>query len=176
MSKRAAVLPRGFVLGLACLCMSYSVLVFAQERMCPDGQRSYFGVCPGEQSRPEPQPRPGPQPRPEPQPRPDLPLPQINVNGSWRDPTWGIMSKITQQGETFHYTAWGPSCIGGTFQSSGSGTIRGNFVESRYQALINFTIRSEGRCSGTMSPDGMRITSTCNDSVCGQFTSSGVRQ
>jgi hypothetical protein len=104
------------------------------------------------------------------------PPPHINVNGIWRDSTWGTVSQITQQGETFRYTAWGPSCIGGTFQSSGSGTIRGNFVESRYQALHQPTIRSEGRCEGTVSSNGMQMTSTCNDSVCGQFPSSGVRQ
>jgi hypothetical protein len=104
------------------------------------------------------------------------PPPHINVNGIWRDPTWGTISQITQQGETFRFTAWGSSCIGGTFQSSGTGTIMGKFVENRYQALIQSTIRSEGSCSGTVSLDGMQMTSTCNDSVCGQFTSSGVRQ
>jgi hypothetical protein len=104
------------------------------------------------------------------------PTTQININGIWRDPTRGTMSQITQQGETFRFTAWGPSCIGGTFQSSGSGTIKGNLVESRYQSLIQPTLRSEGHCSGTVSTDGMQMTSTCNDSVCGQFTSSVVRQ
>lgn len=34
----------------------------AQERLCPDGQRSYFGVCP-ELSRPQPQPQPPVAPR-----------------------------------------------------------------------------------------------------------------
>jgi hypothetical protein len=102
--------------------------------------------------------------------------PAITISGVWRDPTWGILSQITQQRDTFRYTAWGPSCIGGHFQSSGSGTINGNVVESRYEALLQSTMRSEGRCSGTVSPDGKQMTSTCHDSVCGQFTSSAVRQ
>lgn len=108
---------------------------------------------------------------------PDPPSsPSITINGMWRDPTWGILSQITQQRDTFRYTAWGPSCIGGQFQSSGSGTINGHVVESRYEALLQSTIRSAGRCSGTVSPDGRQMTSTCLDSVCGQFTSTAVRQ
>jgi hypothetical protein len=102
--------------------------------------------------------------------------PAITIHGMWRDPAWGILSQITQQRDTFRYTAWGPSCIGGNFQSSGSGTINGKVVESRYEARLQSTMRSEGRCSGTVSPDGMQMTSTCYDSVCGQFTSSAVRQ
>jgi hypothetical protein len=103
------------------------------------------------------------------------PPPPINITGIWRD-TSGNMSQITQQGETFRFTTRGPSCIGGTYQSSGSGTIRGTLVESSYKSLIQSTLPSEGQCSGTVSPDGMQMTSTCYDSVCGQFTLSGVRQ
>jgi hypothetical protein len=100
----------------------------------------------------------------------------ITINGIWRDPTWGIMSQITQQRDTFHFTAWGPSCLGGMFQSSGSGTIKGNVVESRYEARLQSARRSEGRCSGTVSADGTQMTSTCYDSICGEFASSAVRQ
>jgi tripartite-type tricarboxylate transporter receptor subunit TctC len=42
--------------------------VQAQDRLCPDGKRSYFGVCPedGNQSRPLPSPTPAPRPVPPP--------------------------------------------------------------------------------------------------------------
>ncbi len=93
----------------------------------------------------------------------------INISSAWRD-NWGTQSQVSQQGETFQFTAWGIGCKG-AFQSSGSGTIRGNRVESTYQST-----HSHGRCSGTVSPDGRQLTSTCIDSECGQFQSSAVRQ
>ena len=99
------------------------------------------------------------------------PAPEVNISGVWRDNTLGTTSQVTQQGSTFKFTAWGTACIGGNFQSSGEGTIRGNSVESHYQS--NF---SQGTCSGTVSSDGGRMTSICKDTVCGQFQSSAVRQ
>ena len=54
----------------------------------------------------------------------------------------------------------------------GTGTIRGNRVESTYRS----TTPSEGRCSGTVSADGTQIRSTCVDSVCGSFPAATVRQ
>jgi len=98
-----------------------------------------------------------------------IPTAEIDIGGVWRD-AWGFTSQITQQGSAFKYTAWGAACRG-NFQSSGSGTIRGNVVESDYQS--NY---SQGHCSGTVSSDGRRMTSTCTDSACGQFQSSAVRQ
>jgi len=98
----------------------------------------------------------------------------INISSVWLD-NWGTQSQVTQQGETFQFTAWGVGCKGGAFQSSGSGTIRGNRVESTYQSTHQST-HSHGSCSGTVSPDGRQLTQTCKDSVCGQFQSSAVRQ
>lgn len=47
------------------LCLGMQAPVGGQERVCPDGQRPYFGVCPDDQrSRPQPQPQPQPQPPP----------------------------------------------------------------------------------------------------------------
>jgi len=97
------------------------------------------------------------------------PASEINISGVWRD-AWGFTSQITQQGNSFKYTAWGAACKG-NFQSSGVGAIRGNIVESDYQS--NY---SQGRCSGTVSSDGRRMTSICVDTACGQFQSSAVRQ
>ena len=49
---------------LGVLFLVISANVFAQERLCPDGKRSYFGACPdgGNDSRrlPIPEPRPVP--------------------------------------------------------------------------------------------------------------------
>jgi hypothetical protein len=105
-----------------------------------------------------------------PKDKPPPPPPhQINITGIWRD-TLGNMSQITQHGSAFQFTGWGIACHG-NFQSSGSGTIRENSVESTYRSTY-----SEGICSGTVSPDGRQITSRCNDSACGSFMSFGERQ
>src|SRR5262249_6560321 len=125
----------------------------------------------------QPSPKPTPpveKKSPDPSPsRSDVstPSPEINISGVWRDTTWGNTSQITQQGSKFNFTASGRACVGGYFQSSGSGTIRGDSVESDYQS--NF---SQGHCSGTVSSDGRRMTSICKDTVCGQFQSSSVKQ
>ena len=108
------------------------------------------------------------------QPRPPIPEPPReslpNIGGMWRDPMFDTMSQITQRGDTFTFTASGVACRG-SFQSSGSGTIRGTSVNSTYRSSY-----SQGSCSGTVSPDGMQMTSTCDDSACGRFTTSMVRQ
>jgi TIR domain len=111
-----------------------------------------------------------PRPAPEPQ-RAATQQASINIAGSWRDPTWGHVSQITQDGDAFEYTVWGTACLG-KFRSSGTGSIRGMRLESTYRS----TMPSQGRCSGTVSPDGTRITSTCVDSACGEFLASAVRQ
>jgi hypothetical protein len=103
-------------------------------------------------------------------PRPSpAPPAEIDISGVWRD-EWESTSQITQQGSAFKYTVWGTGCLGYT-QSSGSGTIRGNVVESDYRSGY-----SQGHCSGTVSADGRRMTSVCKDSACGQFQSSAVKQ
>jgi hypothetical protein len=111
-----------------------------------------------------------PRPAPEP-PRRSVASAAINIAGSWRDPTWGHVSQITQDGEAFEYTVWGTACLG-KFRSSGVGSIRGTRLESTYRS----TMPSQGRCTGTVSPDGTRIVSTCVDSACGEFVASAVRQ
>ena len=88
-------------------------------------------------------PRVGAGSRPRPTPAP------ADISGRWRDTTWGHVSRIMQDGDAFHYSVRGAACRG-TFQSSGSGTIRGNRVESIYRS----TMPSQGRCSGAVSPDG----------------------
>jgi len=95
----------------------------------------------------------------------------IDISGQWRDTTWGHVSQITQDGDSFHFTVRGLACRG-NFRSAGTGTIRGNRVESTYKS----TTPSEGRCPGIVSPDGTTIRSSCVDSVCGSFAASAVRQ
>ena len=102
--------------------------------------------------------------------RPARPAP-LDISGQWRDTTWGHVSQITQAGESFHFTVQGAACRG-NFRSSGTGTIRGNRIESTYRS----TMPSEGRCSGTVSADGTQMRSTCVDSMCGSFAASAVRQ
>jgi hypothetical protein len=95
----------------------------------------------------------------------------IDISGQWRDTTWGHVSQITQDGDSFHFTVRGVACRG-NFRSAGTGMIRGNRLESTYKS----TTPSEGRCTGIVSPDGTTIRSTCVDSVCGSFAASAVRQ
>lgn len=113
---------------------------------------------------------------PAPRPRTDTPprasaAPPIQIRGSWRDTTWGHLSEFVQNGDTFQYTSSGIACRG-SFRASGAGSIQGTRVEVEYRT----TMPSEGRCTGTISPDGTRMTTTCVDSVCGQFVSYAVRQ
>ncbi len=96
---------------------------------------------------------------------------QLNVGGRWRD-NWGVVYTISQDGNTMRVVAEGPSCRGGYFRSTGSGTVTGNSFETTYQS----TLPSRGECSGTISASGTRMTSTCRDTVCGQFASSVDRQ
>ena len=95
----------------------------------------------------------------------------LNVGGRWRD-NWGVMYTISQDGNAMRVVAEGPSCRGGYFRSTGSGTVTGNSFATTYQS----TLPSRGECFGTISASGARMTSTCRDTVCGQFASSVDRQ
>jgi len=95
----------------------------------------------------------------------------LNVGGRWRD-NWGVVYTISQDGNAMKVVAEGPSCRGGYFRSTGSGTVTGNSFETTYQS----TLPSRGNCFGTISASGTRMTSTCRDTVCGQFASSVDRQ
>jgi hypothetical protein len=92
---------------------------------------------------------------------------QLNISGRWRD-NWGTVFTITQDGNAIRVAAEGNSCRGGYFRSTGSGTVTGNSFETTYQS----TLPSRGECFGTVSASGTRMTSTCRDTVCGQFASS----
>lgn len=92
----------------------------------------------------------------------------LNISGKWRD-NFGTITDVIQRGDTVTATASGIACRG-PYDSTGTGTITGNILESTYRSSY-----STGRCRGTVSSDGMRIISTCHDSVCGPFESSSVK-
>ena len=95
------------------------------------------------------------------------------ISGTWREiyPNPGNLTLTTQQRNTFQSVGRG-MVLGKLIQVSGSWTIRGRTLESTYQS----STPSRGRCIGTVSADGKQVTSTCTDSVFGQFESSAVRQ
>ena len=97
----------------------------------------------------------------------------INISATWREiyPNPGSISHTIQDGNAFRYTVKGV-IQGFRFQSSGSGTIKGKYIESSYQT----TIPSTGHCSGTISSDGIQMKSICVDTVNGKFESVWVRQ
>jgi hypothetical protein len=100
-----------------------------------------------------------------------------HIAGVWRDgeyPDNG--SQITQDGTNFRFTRWGVLPNGVRFESSGSGTIAGQHYTSRYSARYQSGATSAGDCSGTVSPDGLRIALNCRDSLLGTFPLTAIRQ
>ena len=102
-------------------------------------------------------------------PQPVPTIAPVDISGNWRD-TFGFISQITQQGNAFQMMASGRACRG-KFATSGNGTIRGNSLELDYTSSY-----SSGHCAGTVSPDGMQMTSDCTDTACGRFLTSSRRQ
>jgi hypothetical protein len=103
------------------------------------------------------------------------PIPDIS--GVWHDsdqPNNG--SRITQNGTSFRFTRWGILPNGIRFSSSGSGTLTGRRYTSTHSAKYQSGQSSEGYCSGTVSPDGLRIDLNCRDSLIGTFDVTGIRQ
>ncbi len=88
--------------------------------------------------------------------------PEINLTGYWHD-VQGVSYQTVQRGNNFTYTASG---VGG--MSRGTGVIRGLQFESTYTAAYTNGSRSNGRCAGTISPDGNTLKAACVDSMQGQ--------
>ncbi len=107
-----------------------------------------------------------------PQSRQPLPAP-INISSTWHElyPNPGNVSQTIQEGEIFNFTIQG-IIQGLHFQTSGSGTIKGRYMQSTYQS----TIPSTGSCAGAVSADAMQIKLTCDDSVTGQYETAWVRE
>lgn len=117
---------------------------------------------------------PAPAPRTEPPPRAE-PIP--NIASLWRDRDYpGNGTQVSQSGTSFRFTRWGFLPNGARFESSGSGTISGQNFTSDYRARYQSGQTSVGNCSGTVSPDGLRIEQRCSDSYLGKFSVESVRQ
>ena len=134
----------------------------------------------------EPQPPAEPTPRSprkidSPQARQTEPRPRAepisNISGLWRDSDYpSNTSQITQDGNSFHFRRSGVLPNGIRFESSGSGTITGQRFTSNYNARYQSGATSVGDCSGTVSPDRMRLELTCRDSLVGAFPVTAIRQ
>jgi len=93
----------------------------------------------------------------------------ISVTGTWRD-NFGNLTKYIQNGPSIRFEAYGKSCNGSYFQSSGSGNISGNQIRSTYQSTMRSTgSSSTGSCVSYIDEFGASISSTCTDSMCGTF-------
>ena len=100
-----------------------------------------------------------------------------SISGSWRDPNFPSNgSRIIQDGNSFRFNGWGVLPNGIPFITSGSGTVTGQNITSKYTTTYQNGWVSKGECMGTASLDGSRMTSTCTDNVLGTFVSSGVRE
>lgn len=101
----------------------------------------------------------------------------INISGNWGEPdtpTDGY--SINQEGNLFQFSGWGMLPQGIGFKSTGSGTINGQKVTTTYITVYQNGWNARGSCSGNVSSNGSRMTSTCTDNVLGTFVMSGVRQ
>ena len=98
------------------------------------------------------------------------------IGGNWRDNDSRAVSQITQDGNSFRFTRRGTLPNGTRFQSSGSGTISGQRITSKYDATYQTGVTSWGECSGSISKDGLQIQLDCTDSLIGEFTGTANRQ
>jgi len=102
---------------VSALLSGASLHVSAQERICPDGKRSYFGVCPedGNNSRPlqptvtptvpTPAPTPAPAPTPVPTPAPK-PAPAPTTAGNMPAPGVGLKSIAGNHRLALQWISW----------------------------------------------------------------------
>lgn len=101
----------------------------------------------------------------------------ISIGGSWHDVNnSGNGSNITQNENSFQFEGWGTLPQGIQFRSTGNGTITGQSITTTYTSTYQNGWTSQGNCSGTINPDGSKMTLTCTDNVLGTFVSSAVRQ
>ena len=101
----------------------------------------------------------------------------LNISGIWRDRDFlSNISQITQDGHSFNFERRGLLTNGTRFESVGSGTITELRFTSHYNATYQGGVTSVGDCSGTVSPDGMRIEMICGDSLLGAFPATIIRQ
>ncbi len=104
-----------------------------------------------------------------------VPIPKIS--GVWRDsdnPDNG--TKVSQVDSSFAFNRWGRLPNGVQFESSGTGSLVGNRLMSRYTAKYQSGKISSGECNGSVSADATRIEQSCSDSFLGLFTTIAERE
>lgn len=100
-----------------------------------------------------------------------------NITGVWRDSTNPANgSKVSQDGRTFAFSRWGTLQNGVRFESSGTGSLVGSRIMSRYTAKYQSGHISSGECNGSVSQDATRTELNCSDSLLGSFTSIADRE
>ena len=166
----------GILTAVAAVVTAVSGLLVAVKNM--DSSRSAAApAAPVAVQTPTPTPSPTPTPTPTPAQTQAVPAalaPQsharIDLTGTWRD-NFGNVTTFRQEGKSVRLEASGRACAGTPYRSHGSGTVDGNQIRSSYES----SIPSTGNCIGTIDDLGMRITSTCTDSVCGTFVSAAAK-
>jgi hypothetical protein len=96
--------------------------------------------------------------------------PSPAMDGIWHDTNLGTVFRVSQRGNSFDFTASHPD-----FDSSGTGTMAGGSVESRYQNFNKNGARSSGVCSGRLLVNPNQITLTCTDSQIGAWSTTLTR-
>lgn len=97
------------------------------------------------------------------------PIPDIS--GAWRDSdNPGNGTNVSQVDSRFAFTRWGTLPNGVRFESSGTGSLVGSRLMSRYTAKYQSGNVSSGECNGSVSADATRIEQSCSDSLLGAFT------
>lgn len=103
--------------------------------------------------------------------------PSPDISGVWRDSdNPGNRTKVSQVDSRFSFTRWGTLPNGVRFESSGTGSLVGSLLMSRYTARYQSGQVSSGECNGFVSSDATRIEQSCSDSLLRTFTSIADRE
>jgi hypothetical protein len=107
-------------------------------------------------------------------------IPQIA--GIWREKdNRDSGAQVTQDGNNFSFQRWGVLPDGTQFKGSGSGTLSGLQLRSRYSLTwyhpyYQTSSISSGECTGSVSADGTHMVMTCNDSLFGYSAGEAYRE
>ncbi|OAI03707.1 hypothetical protein [Methylomonas methanica] len=105
-------------------------------------------------------------------------LPVIDISGDWYNPAAPTAggTHIDQQSDSFEFQGWGILAQGIGYTSKGSGNLINQTLTYDYTAQYQNGWVSKGNCTGTVTPNGAKITATCTDTIMGTYVSAGVRQ
>jgi hypothetical protein len=100
----------------------------------------------------------------------------IDLGGAWWDPNLGTKFQMTQVGDKVSFTAVHHATMHfPAFTSVGEGTIRGHRFDNTYTSTYGDDQNTTGRCDGTISSDGEKITASCIDDQIGPWNSIMIR-